>query len=111
MLDATRIADNTVVTLKKIKTSRHPYEIDIGRYFSTEPRASDPANRCVPIHEVLDIPDDPEHKLIVMPLLRKFFDPHFLTVGEAVEFFRQAFEVRLAVCRAFSLFPHLRSFT
>ncbi|EIW62679.1 uncharacterized protein TRAVEDRAFT_113187 [Trametes versicolor FP-101664 SS1] len=92
ILDATRIADDTVVTLKKIKTSRHPYEIDICRYFSSEPRASDPANRCVPLYEVLDVPDDPDCKLIVMPFLRKFYDPHFLTVGEAVEFFRQAFE-------------------
>lgn len=94
ILDATRIADDTVVTLKKIKTSLHPYEIDICRYFSSEPRASDPANRCVPVYEVLDVPDDPDYKLIVMPFLRKFYDPRFLTVGEAVEFFRQAFEVR-----------------
>lgn len=93
VLDATRISDDTVVTLKKIQTSEHPYEVDIARYFSSKPRASDPANRCVPVYDVLDVPDDPDCKLIVMPLLRKFFDPHFLTVGEAVEFFRQAFEV------------------
>ncbi|EIW62688.1 uncharacterized protein TRAVEDRAFT_69009 [Trametes versicolor FP-101664 SS1] len=92
VLDATRISDDTVVTLKKIQTSEHPYEVDICRFFSSEPRASDPANRCVPVYDVLDVPDDPDCKLIVMPFLRKFFDPRFLTVGEAVEFFRQAFE-------------------
>lgn len=31
-----------------------------------------------------------------MPLLRQFFDPKLETVGEAVEFFRQAFEVCLS---------------
>ncbi|KAI0325242.1 hypothetical protein GY45DRAFT_1261218 [Cubamyces sp. BRFM 1775] len=92
VLDATRVADDTVVVLKQIRLSEHPYEIDICRYFSSEPRASDPTNHCVPIYDFLDVPDDPDLKLIVMPLLRKFYDPRFLTVGEAVEFFRQAFE-------------------
>lgn len=48
------------------------------------------------MYDVLDVPDEPDCKLIVMPFLRTFYDPRFLTVGEAVEFFRQAFEVRVA---------------
>ncbi|KAI0364338.1 hypothetical protein BV20DRAFT_1047243 [Pilatotrama ljubarskyi] len=92
VLDATRISDGVIITLKKVRPLVHPYEIEIGRYFSSEPRASDPANHCVPIYDVLDVPDDPDLKLIVMPLLRKFFDPPFLTVGEAMEFVRQSIE-------------------
>lgn len=39
-------------------------------------------------------PQDPDIQIIVMPFLRPYNDPKFGTVGEAVEFFRQAFEVR-----------------
>lgn len=93
ILDATRIRDNVPVTLKRLKTREHPYEIQIGRYLSSEPLASDPKNHCVPILEVLDLPEDDNTKLLVMPLLRIFDNPPFLTVGEAVEFMRQAIEV------------------
>ncbi|KAI0775850.1 kinase-like domain-containing protein [Trametes elegans] len=92
VLDATRISDGAVVTLKQIKVSQHPYEISIIQLFSSEPCASDPANHCIPAYEVLDVPDDTDLKIIVMPFLRKFFDPRFLTIGEAAEFFRQTFE-------------------
>lgn len=95
MLDARRASDGSFVFLKKISHSVHPYEIDISIYFSTEPRASDPRNHCVPIYEVLDVPDESDVKVLVMPLLRKFDDPRLETVGEAVEFFRQVFEVCL----------------
>ena len=85
-----------MVTLKQVKANRHPHEIEIARYLSSPSLCSDPANHCVPVYEILDVPDDEDLKLIVMPLLRRFFDPRFLTVGEAVEFFRQTIEVRLS---------------
>ena len=37
ILDATRISDGRIVFLKVITTSVHPYETDIGLFFSTEP--------------------------------------------------------------------------
>jgi serine/threonine protein kinase len=46
----------------------------------------------VPILDVLQVPDDEDRLLIVMPLLRPHGDPRFDTVGEAVEFIRQIFE-------------------
>ena len=93
-MDATRISDNTVVSLKRIKRDIHPHEVEIALYFSTEPLASHPRNHCVPIYEVLDVPDDENEVIIVMPFLREYNDPRFKSVGEAVEFFRQIFEVR-----------------
>ncbi|OCH93150.1 hypothetical protein OBBRIDRAFT_749934 [Obba rivulosa] len=92
LLDATRTSDGAMVLLKQIRPSQHPNEIDIGTYFSSEPLKSDVRNHCVPLYEVLDVPDDQDLKLLVMPLLRDFDDPHMETVGEAVEFFRQVFE-------------------
>ncbi|EMD36447.1 hypothetical protein CERSUDRAFT_115467 [Gelatoporia subvermispora B] len=92
VLDATRVSDGTMVLLKKTSVSDHPHEIEIGKYFSSEPLASDPRNHCVRLDEVLDVPDDPDLKVLVMPLLRPLDDPRFQTVGEAVEFLRQIFE-------------------
>ncbi len=43
--------------------------------------------------EVLTLPGDEEVKILVMPLLRRFDDPPFDTIGEVVEFLRQIFEV------------------
>ncbi|PCH36056.1 hypothetical protein WOLCODRAFT_140201 [Wolfiporia cocos MD-104 SS10] len=92
LLDATRIADGSMVVLKKILKSEHPYEIDINEFFSTEPLKSDPRNHCIPIYEAIDVPEQDDAVLLVMPLLRRFDSPPFETVGEAVEFFSQVFE-------------------
>ncbi|KAL4242378.1 hypothetical protein ABKN59_011983 [Abortiporus biennis] len=93
VLDATHIATNELVMLKRISQKTHPYEVEITSYFTKEPLRSDPQNHCVPLLEVLEVPNDSTIKIIVLPLLRKYNDPRFKTVGEALEFFRQAFEV------------------
>lgn len=80
--------------LKHVKSKAHPHEAEIGLYFSSEPLVSHPKNHCVPIYEVLDLPDSDHEIIIVMPLLRKFNNPRIKSVGEAAEFFRQVFEVR-----------------
>ncbi|KAH9858858.1 hypothetical protein C2E23DRAFT_872898 [Lenzites betulinus] len=95
VLDAIWISDNTVVTMKKINLSKHSLEVDICHYFSSEPRANDPANHCVPVYEVLDVPDNSDRKILVMPLLRKFTSPRFFTSGEAVELVRQVLDGKL----------------
>ncbi|KAI0081935.1 hypothetical protein K474DRAFT_1586596 [Panus rudis PR-1116 ss-1] len=92
LLDAVRMADNEVVMLKKISVERHPHEVEIGRYFSAEPLASHPKNHCAPLLDVLQVPDDNDKVILVMPLLRHYNRPRFKTVGEAVEFFRQVIE-------------------
>ena len=93
VLDATRILDGSVVVLKRISRKVHPYEAEIGRLLSSEPLASDPCNRCIPLLDVLQDPEDEDLQLLVMPMLQMCIMPSFGTVGEAVEFFRQAFEV------------------
>ena len=58
--------------------------------------ASDPRNHSVPIYEVLQLPDDDDKLILVMPLLKEYQIPRFDTIGEVVEFFRQIFEVSKA---------------
>ncbi|EMD38837.1 hypothetical protein CERSUDRAFT_112564 [Gelatoporia subvermispora B] len=92
IMDAARALDGEMVVLKQVRKSRHPYEVDIAVYFSSEPLRSDARNHCIPVYEVLDVPDDPDLHLLVMPFLRPFDDPRMETIGEAVEFFKQIFE-------------------
>lgn len=100
-MDATVMSTGKVVMLKKIIKERHPYEVEIHRFLSTEPLASHPKNHCVPLLDVLEPPDDPSISLIVIPLLRPFGEPFFQTVGEMVEYFRQIFEVSHVNCFCF----------
>ena len=79
--------------LKRVQMSRYPHEVEIAQFFSAEPLASNPKNCCVPIYDVLRIPNDEDAAILVMPLLYEFVQPLFETVGELVEFFRQIFEV------------------
>jgi len=83
------------VGLKRVSKSRHPYEVDIGEYFSSDSIAKDPRNHCIPILQTLSVPDDPDLIIIVMPLLREYDNPRFDTYGEAIECIRQLFEVFL----------------
>ena len=83
-----------MVLLKLISINEHPEEIAVGQFLSSPPLSDDPRNHCCPVLDVLQDPLDPTARIIVMPLLRAFDDPKFITVGEAVECFRQAFEVR-----------------
>ena len=53
------------------------------------------ANHCVPVYDVLPVPDEEDMVIIVMPLLQDYLRPPFGTIGEAVECFRQLFEVGL----------------
>lgn len=93
VLDATRISDGKIVTLKKISSTTHPHELELSTFFSKEPIASNPRNHCIRISEVLDVPDADNLHILVMPLLRRFNSPSFKTVGEAVDCFGQIFEV------------------
>lgn len=93
-MDATRIADGVVVTLKSVKKSSYAQEVEIATLFGEEPLKSDPRNHCVRILDVLQDPNDEGTSIIVMPFLKRYFEPRFDTVGEAVEFFHQTLEVR-----------------
>lgn len=105
-----RIADKSKVALKIIDTSFHPYEIEIAQFFSSEALASDKRNHCVPIQEVLKIPNEEKNVIMVMPVLRPWDAPPFRTVGEGVDFFSQIFEVSdLVYCVSDTFFWRLPS--
>ena len=82
-----------MVILKRIKRGVNPYEADIALYFSSQPFESQAANHCVPVYEVFTLNGEGDTMIMVMPLLRPYNDPDFDTIGEAVECFRQLFEV------------------
>ena len=92
-MDAVRIADDEMVVFKRISLRTHPYELEISKMFSSEPLKSHPRNHCVPILEVLPLPNTSDEFLLVEPLLRDLDDPWFETIGELMEFLRQIFEV------------------
>lgn len=92
-MDATRLSDNTYVVLKLVSKSVHPYEIEIGQYLWSGALASDPANHCVTTLDVIQLPDDDDLFILVIPLLRHYVNPPLETIGEAVECFRQLFHV------------------
>ncbi|PIL35985.1 hypothetical protein GSI_01645 [Ganoderma sinense ZZ0214-1] len=91
-MDATRTSDKETVLMKRVNTTVHPYELEIAQYFSTGPISADPRNHCCPIYEVLQDPTDENTIIMVMPHLRRYINPEFQTIGEAMEFFRQVFE-------------------
>jgi len=92
VMDATRLSDGLLVTLKAIDTVLHPFEIEIAQFLSSEQPEQEPRNHCVRILEVLQDPIDSKLSIIVMPLLKPFRDPDFLTFGEVVAFFKQVVE-------------------
>jgi hypothetical protein len=90
-----RETDNVLVMVKDLYPNLHPHEADIAQFFSSEALAGDPRNHCVPVYEMIHFQleaHEPEI-FMIMPLLRKFNDPPFETVGQTVDFFHQVFEV------------------
>lgn len=93
-MDAVRISDNTLVLIKMVMENHDKEEIPVGRLFSSEPHASNPRNHCIPLYDVMEIPNtNPLRLALVIPFMRKFDDPQFTTVSEAVDFFAQIIEV------------------
>ncbi len=91
-IDAVRIKDGAMVALKKVVVAKFPEEIAISQYFTQEPLAAEKDNHCVPVIEVLNLPDG-ETALLVLPLLRAFDSPPFVTIGEVLDFCGQICEV------------------
>jgi len=96
-MDATRISDGEIVMMKRIVDTEQYDELGIGKFFSSELLASNPKNHCVPLLDALEVPDYEGVVLLVMPILRPFKYPKICTYGEALEFFRQFFEVRSGI--------------
>ncbi|EIW87431.1 hypothetical protein CONPUDRAFT_134578 [Coniophora puteana RWD-64-598 SS2] len=92
LADAVCVKYGKFVMLKKIWAAVHPYEAEIGQFLTSGSLATHPSNHCIPILEVLQDPEEEDRLILVMPLLKMFWDPFFDTVGEVVEFCRQLFE-------------------
>ncbi|KAH8982637.1 kinase-like domain-containing protein [Lactarius hatsudake] len=93
-MDATRISDGKQVMLKKVLPEEGPHELSITRYFSSPELRDDSRNHCVQLLELIDTADTKklDKRLMVLPFLRPFNDPHFQTFGEFVAFFAQICE-------------------
>jgi hypothetical protein len=91
-MDGTRARDGRQVMFKKIPVGN---ELEISQYLSSPGRTRESHNHCVPLLEILELPNVPEQKLLVMPFLRPFDNPVFQTFGEFVSFFTQICDVRL----------------
>ncbi|CAL1707719.1 unnamed protein product [Somion occarium] len=95
ILDA-RNSKGDLVALKRINLATHPSEGVIARYFSSNNRKDNQNNHCVPLLDVLHVPEDDKQDdtpiILVMPFLRSYKDPNFVTVGEAVDFLRQVIQ-------------------
>ncbi|KAH9476241.1 hypothetical protein JR316_0011812 [Psilocybe cubensis] len=94
VMDAIRLTDKKGVMMKKVKKQDNKWdtELAIAQYVSSPELLSHPDNHCVPIYEVLDIPSDNDHVIIVMPLLYPFHLTRFDTIGECLDFFHQIFK-------------------
>ena len=93
-MDAVRLADGKRVFLKRLR--RDHEEIAISKFFSEGDKASDERNHCVPILDYLEDESLPGYGFLVMPVMRHFYKPEFLSIDEALEFIRQTLEVRLS---------------
>ncbi|KAJ7736033.1 hypothetical protein DFH07DRAFT_986974 [Mycena maculata] len=88
VMDAIRVRDGIAVGLKR--ASLHTREAEIIQLLNSEPLVSHPDNACIPLYEILNIPNDDEHHILVMLFLHELESPPFETLGEVMEFCRQA---------------------
>ncbi len=106
-MDAVRVLDGRIVTIKKVNKRFTPFEESTIRRFSEEPLASNPHNYLVPLYDTIQPPDDDGIILLVMPHLIRIHKHKYATVGEVVECFRQVFEVSSTpLLSASVLMPH-----
>jgi hypothetical protein len=95
-MDAVRISDNLPVILKRASTKspKHRFETDCTVGMVKKTLRSNPSNHATDIYDIIHLPGEQEYEIMVLPLLRNWDSPCFETIGEAVDFFRQIFEVR-----------------
>ncbi|KAH9920123.1 uncharacterized protein B0H18DRAFT_1122090 [Fomitopsis serialis] len=74
ILDATRISDGTLVMLKQVNSRVHPHEVEITRFLSSEPVASDPRNHCMRLVDVLPDPSEQDVSIIAVALFKQLIE-------------------------------------
>ncbi|KAF9559496.1 hypothetical protein CPC08DRAFT_637755 [Agrocybe pediades] len=91
MNDGVRLEDGRKVIFKRVETQWE--ELTISTFLSSNEMRADPRNCSVPILDVIMIPGDADHALIVMPLLIGFDNIPFRRLGEFCEAAIQFLEV------------------
>lgn len=91
LVDATRIADDRQVYIKKVQTN--DAEMSLALSLSRRESSDDPRNHCVPILDVFADDTNPKFTYLVMPLLRHVDNPSFDFVDDVVDFLDQILEV------------------
>ncbi|KAG6848030.1 hypothetical protein H0H93_004070 [Arthromyces matolae] len=106
--DATK-RDGSYVVLKIIDGTLQSArdELTMVRFLSSPDLSINPRNRCVPILEVIPPMEGSNVSFLVMPLLFDIDRAPFETIGEAVEYFRQLFEVSLYVLLTALMLNHV----
>jgi len=87
IMASTRMTDKLPVMLKHAETETS--ELPILSVLSSEPLASHPENRTVPLLDVILSPDSDEAVYLVFPQLRPFAHPPFQTPAEILHCFRR----------------------
>ncbi|KAG8990792.1 hypothetical protein FRB94_013099 [Tulasnella sp. JGI-2019a] len=90
LLDAIRISDSKPVYLKVV--SKSSSEITITRLLGKGDLSKDPRNHAVPLLDILEDVDDPEHAILVLPLLRRLDSPGLASIREGVALIEQTLE-------------------
>ncbi|KAL1713745.1 hypothetical protein EV715DRAFT_295791 [Schizophyllum commune] len=91
VLDAIKLPHGEPVMLKRVN-KRYSKEVEISAMLSSPPMSKDSRNHCVPIYDILEVPDDEDTQIMVLPLLRRYNAPPFDTVGEFIDCLRQVLE-------------------
>ncbi|KAG8870526.1 hypothetical protein FRB97_009681 [Tulasnella sp. 331] len=90
LIDAIRISDGATIYLKHVPSSSP--EIEIGRFLCSETLRNDPRNHSIPLLDVLEDPSEPDHVILVLPLLRRLDMPKLASVRECVALVEQSLE-------------------
>ncbi len=69
-------------------------ELPIHHYISTHPERTNPVNHLLSLTDVILLPDNDDHVILVMPLLHRTNWPLFWNVAEALHCAKQLVEVR-----------------
>lgn len=98
VMDAFRIADESLAAIKCRPTNAVENELAIHRFLSSDSLRNDSANHCIPLLEVLDDPDcqlpsgNTGATFIITPFVYEFNQWPFQTIDNVLDFIRQTLE-------------------
>ena len=95
MADGTQISDGRLVMVKHLTLPADASELELAIRLSSEKYSMENVNYCVPIYDILRLPQSDSHVFIVMPLLQSWSTLKFQLLGEVIGFCQQAFTVSI----------------